>query len=46
MDEKELAEFIFGIHELIKKRSDLTEKTQKEMIIRLLGDDNERVFKK
>jgi len=46
MDEEELAEFIFGIHELIKKRSDLTEKTQKEMIIRILGDDNERVFKK
>lgn len=46
MDEEELAEFIFGIHELIKKRSDLPEKVQKEIIIRLLGDVNEKAFKK
>jgi hypothetical protein len=46
MNEAQLAEFIFGIHELIKKRSDLPEKAQKEIIIRLLEDVNEKAFKK
>lgn len=46
MNEEQLAEFIFGIHELIIKRSDLPEKTQKEMIIQLLGDVNLKAFKK
>jgi hypothetical protein len=46
MNEAQLAEFIFGMHELIIKRSDLPEKTQKERIIRLLGDANEKAFKK
>lgn len=46
MNKKQLAEFIFGIHELIIKRSDLPEKTQKEMIIQLLGDVNDKAFKK
>ena len=45
MNEEQLAEFIFGIHELIIKRSDLPEKTQKEMIIQLLGDVNDKAFK-
>lgn len=46
MNEAQLAEFIFGIHELIKKRSDLPETAQKEIIIRFLGDVNEKAFKK
>lgn len=46
MNEEQLAEFIFGIHELIKKRSDLPEKIQKEMIIQLIGDVNDKAFKK
>ena len=46
MDEVQLAGFIFGIHELIKKRSDLPEKLQKEMIIQLIGDVNDKAFKK
>lgn len=46
MDEKELAEFIYMMHELVLKHSDLTEESQKEIIIQVLEDNNEKAFSK
>lgn len=46
MDEKELAEFIYMMHELALKHSDLTEESQKAIIIQVLEDNNEKAFSK
>lgn len=46
MDEEELAEFIYMMHELVLKHSDLTEELQKAIIIQVLEDNNEKAFSK
>lgn len=46
MDEEELAEFIYMMHELVLKHSDLTEESQKAIIIQALEENNEKVFSK
>ena len=46
MDEEELAEFIYMMHELFLKHSDLNEESQKAIIIQVLEDNNEKVFSK
>lgn len=46
MDEEELAEFIYMMHGLILKHSDLTEEAQRAIIIQALDDNNEKAFEK
>lgn len=46
LDEEELVEFIYMMHELVLEHSDLTEESQKAIIIQFLEDNNEKAFKK
>lgn len=46
MDEEELAKFIYMMHELVLKHSDLTEESKKAIIIQALEENNEKVFSK